>query len=251
LEFYSINLPDQNLLFFTILVISVGGILRGFMGFGPALLTIPMLAFIYSPIEALVIHIIMEIPSTLFLMPNALKHSQKNDIFPMFIAMAITIPLGMYLVVLLDPQIIRRTISIIVLLLIGMLSYGWSFKQKIGLKTMIASGSAGGLVQGIAGMGGPPIVTILLARGDSPDISRSNILLLMAGIVFFSIASQLFYKLMTIELVIIGFLASPVYILTTFIGSKFYNSRGKRVFKRIALLLLALIAISTFIASFN
>ena len=102
-----------------------------------------------------------------------------------------------------------------------------------------------------AGMGGPPIVTILLARGDSPDISRSNILLLMAGIVFFSIASQLFYKLMTIELVIIGFLASPVYILTTFIGSKFYNSRGKRVFKRIALLLLALIAISTFIASFN
>ena len=63
-----------------------------------------MLAFIYSPIEALVIHIIMEIPSTLFLMPNALKHSQKNDMFPMFIAMAITIPLGMYLVVLLDPQ---------------------------------------------------------------------------------------------------------------------------------------------------
>ena len=146
----------------------------------------------------------MEIPSTLFLMPNALKHSQKNDMFPMFIAMAITIPLGMYLVILLDPQIIRRTISIIVLLLIGMLSYGWSFKQKIGLKTMIASGSAGGLVQGIAGMGGPPIVTILLARGDSPDISRSNILLLMAGIVFFSIASQLFYSLMTVELVIIA-----------------------------------------------
>ena len=107
----------------------------------------------------------------------------------MFIAMAITIPLGMYLVVLLDPQIIRRTISIIVLLLIGMLSYGWSFKQKISLKTMIASGSVGGLVQGVAGMGGPPIVTICL--GDSPDISRSNILLLMAGIVLFSIASQL------------------------------------------------------------
>ena len=136
-------------------------------------------------------------------------------------------------------------------LLIGMLSYGWSFKRKIGLKTMIASGSAGGLVQGIAGMGGPPIVTILLARGDSPDISRSNILLLMAGIVFFSIASQLFYSLMTVELVIIGILASPIYILTTFLGSKFYNSRGKRVFKRIALLLLTLIAISTFIASFN
>ena len=229
MEFYSINLPDQNLLLLTILVISVGGILRGFMGFGPALLTISILAFIYSPIEALVIHIIMEIPSTLFLMPNALKHSQKNEMLPMFIAMAITIPLGMYLVVLLDPQIIRRTISIIVLLLIGMLSYGWSFKQKIGLKTMIASGSIGGLVQGVAGMGGPPIVTILLARGDNSDISRSNILLLMAGIVFFSIASQLYYKLMTIELVIIGFLASPIYILTTFTGSKFYNSKGKRV----------------------
>ena len=107
-------LPDLNILFFTILVIGVGGILRGFMGFGPALLTIPVLALIYSPTEALVIHIIMEIPSTLYLLPSAIKNSQKKEMSPMFIAMILSIPIGMYLVVSLDPQIMRRIISIIV-----------------------------------------------------------------------------------------------------------------------------------------
>ena len=65
-----------------------------------------MLAYIYSPTEALVIHIIMEIPSTLFLLPSALKYSQKRAILPIFLAMISFIPVGMYLVVVLDPEII-------------------------------------------------------------------------------------------------------------------------------------------------
>jgi len=250
LEFFFTNLPSIHLIFLTIIVIIIGGILRGFLGFGPALLTIPMLAYIYSPTEALVIHIIMEIPSTVFLLPTALKYSDKRAILPIFLAMVSFIPVGMYLVVILDPEIIRRTISIIVLVLVAMLSSGWDLKSFIGLKSMILSGMIGGFIQGIAGIGGAPIVTILLARNDSEDVSRGNILFLMGAIVVFSIISQSLYGLMSLELITLGFFASPVYITATYLGSKFYFSKGKNFFKKVALVFLSIIAITTLIASY-
>ena len=48
-------------------------------------------------------------------------------------------------------------------------------------KIMITSGALGGFLQGLAGMGGPPIVTILVARNDSDNETRGNILFLMSG----------------------------------------------------------------------
>ena len=250
METFFISIPSTNLIFLTVIVIIIGGVLRGFLGFGPALLTIPMLAYIYSPTEALVIHIIMEIPSTVFLLPTALKYSDKRAILPIFLAMVSFIPVGMYLVVILDPEIIRRTISIIVLVLVAMLSSGLDLKSFIGLKSMILSGMIGGFIQGIAGIGGAPIVTILLARNDSEDVSRGNILFLMGAIVVFSIISQSLYGLMSLELITIGFFASPVYITATYLGSKFYFSKGKNFFKKVALVFLSIIAITTLIASY-
>ena len=157
-------LPSLNLLIVTIIVISLGGILRGFLGFGPALITIPILAYLYSPTDALVIHIIMEIPSTLFLLPFALKHSNQKQMIPMLVAMALAIPIGMYLIVSINPKIMRMIISIIVLFLVGYLASGYQIKYKIRGSTMIISGIFGGFIQGSAGMGGLPMVSILMAK---------------------------------------------------------------------------------------
>ena len=243
-------LPTIDLLILTIFIIALAGILRGFMGFGPALITIPVLAYIFSPKEALVIHIIMEIPSTIFLLPFALRHSNLKEMIPMFSSMTIAIPLGMLMIVLIDPQYMRMVISILVLILVGFLWTGWKVKSKIGLRTMILSGACGGFIQGSAGMGGPPIVSILLARGDPPDNSRGNEMFLMAGIVVITILTQLGYGLINLKLFTIGMVVSPVYMITTFLGSRYYSNSGKNKFKKFALILLAIIASATLIASF-
>ena len=186
----------------------------------------------------------------MFLLPTALKNSDKKSILPLFIAMVSFIPVGMYLVVILNPEIIRRTISIIVLILVLMLSRGWNFKSFIGFKSMVFSGILGGFIQGIAGIGGAPIVTVLMARNDSEDVSRGNILFLMAGIVVFSITSQAFYGLISLNLITLGFMASPIYIAATSSGSKFNTYKGKNLFRKIALIFLSIIALTTFVTSF-
>ena len=242
-------LPNFNLLLITIVIIVIGGILRGFLGFGPALITIPVLAYLYTPTEALVIHIIMEIPSTILLLPIAFRHSQLKQMLPMFTSMILAIPIGMLLIVTIDPQFMRMIISIIVLLLVFFLASGIELKSITGRLSMIISGVIGGFIQGVAGMGGPPIVSVLLARGDDPDTSRGNVMFLMLGIVVFSIATQIFYGLMSYKLIALGLTASPIYMFATYFGSKYYSSKGKKVFRTLSLVLLAIIALSTFVAS--
>ena len=73
---------------------------------------------------------------------------------------------------------------------------------------------------------------------------------LMAGIVVVTILTQLGYGLINLKLFTIGMLASPVYMITTFLGSRYYSNSGKNKFKKLALLLLAIIASATLIASF-
>ena len=68
----------QELLFsssFLILIIVVyfSGIIRGYTGFGSALLTIPALAVLFGPVQAVAIEILIEIPVSIGLLPKAMK----------------------------------------------------------------------------------------------------------------------------------------------------------------------------------
>ena len=103
-------------------------------------------------------------------MPNALKHSQKNDMFPMFIAMAITIPLGTFSSIT-DPQIIRRTISNNSFTF-NWDAFLWMSLNENWLKNNDCQWISWGVSSRYSWNGWTTHVTILLARGDSPDISR-------------------------------------------------------------------------------
>ena len=54
-------------------IVFLAGIIRGFAGFGSALLAVPALAVLYGPAQAVVIEVLLEIPVTLGLLPVAVR----------------------------------------------------------------------------------------------------------------------------------------------------------------------------------
>ena len=54
-------------------IIFVAGIIRGFTGFGSALIAVPTLAYLYGPAAAVVIEVLIEIPVVLYLLPAAIR----------------------------------------------------------------------------------------------------------------------------------------------------------------------------------
>ena len=56
----------------------VSGVMRGYSGFGAALIIIPIFSNLYSPLTALSFHVLIEMPTLLVLLPTALKTYDKK-----------------------------------------------------------------------------------------------------------------------------------------------------------------------------
>ncbi len=241
--------PPTPQLLLAATAVLIGGCLRGFVGFGGALTIIPVLALIFTPKEAVAMHIIMEIPGTLQLLPAAVRQSDGRAVLPTLIAIAIGMPLGVYLLTALDPQPMRIAISLIVLVMVGLLARNWRYPGVIGAPVMAGIGFIGGLAQGGTGMGGPPVVAVLMSRPDATSVLRGNVLATMAGLVIVAIPMQWAFGILTSKAVALGLVAGPIYVFSTYMGSRYYQLGGNRIYRAAALCMLAAVATTSLIAS--
>ena len=159
---------------FGIFGIIIGGYLRGILGFGAALLIVPVLSIILTPVEAIAIFLLIEMPTVAYLMPSAIREFDSKSIVVMVVGLVLAVPVGSYALVSIDSGPMKLIIAIIVLMLVGLLASGWTLKGKVSSLAMLFAGIIGGFAQGAAGAGGPPFVTVLLSRGDDQKKTRAN-----------------------------------------------------------------------------
>ena len=238
-------LPENYLLI--VLVILFSGFIRGFLGFGSGLITIPILSYLYSPVFAMVFNIAIEIPATIYLTYVGAKSCKFKEISPMFFSMMLTIPIGTIFLVSVNEQLIKIIMSILVIFFVLLIASGWKLKATVTKYVLTISGVISGLMQGATGMGGPPYATVLLSKGDSDNVTRGNILIMSTGIVISAIISFYMFNLFTKELLLTGLITSPIYILATYTGTKFFDLSGNRYYRNISLFSLGLIGVLTLI----
>ena len=230
---------------FCIFVIGVGGFLRGFLGFGAALVIVPSLSLVLSPVEAIGILVIIEIPTIMYLVPANFRDANSKTLVPMLCGLLVGVPIGTLILVETEPTLMKLIISIILLLTIGLLASGWRFKRNVGKGLLTVSGTVGGLIQGSAGMGGPPLVTALMSLPDNPTTTRANIVMALSTMSSLNLVSLVFLEKITQELLYFGALCAPVYLLINYIGARYFKQHGSTHFRTAALIVLTFIALVT------
>ena len=205
--------------FLIVLVILFAGFIRGFLGFGSGLITIPILSYFYSPIFAMVFNIAIEIPATIYLTYVGSKSCRFKEISPMFFTMMLTIPIGTIFLVSVNEQLIKIIMSILVIFFVVLIATGWKLKAAVTNYVLTISGVISGLMQGATGMGGPPYATVLLSKGDNDEVTRGNILIMSTGIVISAIISLYYFNLFTRELLLTGLEYKVVRLLVLLIAA--------------------------------
>jgi uncharacterized membrane protein YfcA len=238
--------PLDGRLMVAIAAVLVGGFLRGFVGFGAALVIVPVLSLAYGPLVAIPALTVIGIPTLVQLLPDAIRHSERRIVVPMSAAILLSAPLGTWVLVSVAPALMKMVISALVIGLVGMLARGWKLDGDVDRPVLILAGAAGGLVQGVAGVGGPPVVAIALSRPGSPTEQRGNVLALMTAISLASLAPLSFFGLFTREAVVLGLVLLPVYGAAILVGSRYFSGGGKRHFRHAAIGLLLVIGVITF-----
>ncbi len=227
------------------LAIAFGGFLRGFLGFGAALVIVPSLSMVLPPVTAVGILVMIELPNILYLVPSSIRDANQKVLKPMLIGLVISLPIGTILLVSTEPKIMRLVIAFILLLTVALLASGWRLKGRIGNGVLFGAGALGGFIQGSAGVGGPPLVTALMSLPDNSINARANIIVALSALSTMNLGALLYHEKITLAVLLFSLLSAPLYIALNFVGVKFFSSYGNLYFRRAALLTIVVIALLT------
>jgi uncharacterized protein len=242
------SVADARLLL-AVVAVAGAGFLRGFVGFGSALMTVPVFAFLYGPLAAVPMTAILGVASTLALLPIAIRESEREVVVPIGLSVFFAAPFGTWILVTIEPALMRIIISILVVIMVAALARGWRLEGRVHRGVLIGAGLAGGLVQGSAGIGGPPVVAVALSRPGSSASQRANVIGVMTAIAMSGMLPLAWYGLFTMEVVVVGALLTPVNYAATAFGSRYFRLGGERYFRSAALGVLALIGAATLVAA--
>lgn len=221
-----------------VVAVCVGGFIRGFSGFGSALLIIPSLALVFSPREAVAMHAVMEVPVILSMLSKIAGRANRQVVLPMLFGLTLATPVGAFVLFSIDPGLMKIAISLVVLIMVTMLF----FCKNMRLNITGAAGVVGGILQGATGIGGPPVVIALMSRGDDIETVRANVFTVMSAMIGISIASFWWFGLLTPRVLLFGCLSAPFCLAGTMLGARTFRTTASEYFNHFAMGLLVVLA---------
>ncbi len=222
----------------------IAGFLRGFVGFGGALIVIMVVSAVFGPLIAVPIAVLTGLPSTIQLLPVAVRHAERPFVIPFGLASFAAAPFGTWVLVSVEPAVMKMAISVAVLGMVLMLYRGWRFGSD-SLLVLLGAGTAAGLIQGSAGIGGPPVVAVVLSRPGTPEQQRANVIGAVTALALCSLPALWYHALFTRDVLLLGLVLFPLYASTTWLGSRYFSAGGKHHFRNAALALLAAVGVIT------
>ncbi len=175
---------SQPLFWVTAVAALAGSTIRGFAGFGAALIFVPIAAACLGPRNAAGILFVVD---TVLIAPyvvRALFVVEWGEVLPLGIASLVTVPLGAAVLVHVDPVPVRWGISLTILAFVAALAAGWRYHGPSRIWLSSAVGAVSGFLSGVAQLAGPPVILYWLGRQAAPRSVRAN------TIVFFCFTSS-------------------------------------------------------------
>jgi uncharacterized membrane protein YfcA len=224
----------------------LAGFIRGFVGFGAALIIVMVLSVALGPLVAVPIAVLSGLPSMVQLLPTAVRFAERPFVVPFGLASFAAAPVGAWVLMSVDPAVMKMSISAFVLAMVVMLYRGWRLVRRPGRAVLLGAGAVAGFVQGAASVGGPPAVVIALSGTGTTQQQRANVIGAVTALNICALVPFWHYGLFTREVIVISLAIIPLYAGATWVGARYFSERGHRHFRNAALLTLAVIGLLTF-----
>lgn len=229
-----------------ILVITalVAGLVRGFSGFGTAMVYLPIAGQILPPFEALTTLMIMDLVGPLPNMPRAIRISDKRDIMRLSLGALVAVPLGVLVLGLIEPEVFRYGVSLVAIILLGLLISGFRYQGKLRPRMIFGTGAIGGFLAGSVGLPGPPVIMLYMASSHPIAVIRANIMvyLMLCDLVMIAVLHMNGFLVFT-ALALGAVLALP-YLLGNVLGGWLFQPRYVRSYRVVAYIIIATSALN-------
>ncbi len=254
LSFWSADLwhqlfPSVWMLCWLCIGVLIAGTIRSFTGFGGGLVLAPLLSVFMTPSDMVVVVLLLNFLTSVQSLPSTWKTTDWRMVISLSIPALFGVPLGVWLIEWLDPNLIRRLIGVIVAGLACLMLIGWKYSGRRGRAQDCVVGVTSGALTAIAGVGGPPLVLYLLSAKDiSPVALRSFFMMFFCFAQLSTMAFFLYQGLINKAQLIYSLTFAPVYLVSTVLGTYLFKKavRGSvDLIKRFTLWFLLIVGLAT------
>jgi uncharacterized membrane protein YfcA len=230
-------------MFFLVGSAFVAGLARGFSGFGSALIFIPLASSIIGAKLASPLLLVIDFVAAAPLIPNGWRQADRRDVGTMLLGSLIGVPIGAWALTQMDGLAVRWMIVALIVPMLALLMSGWRYRGTPTAALTAAVGAIAGFFNGVAQVGGPPIVLYWLRDATAARIVRANIIVYFAAASVLTTISYLIGGVLTTAVIGLTVLTGPAFGIGLWLGSHMFGLASEETFRRICYALIALAAL--------
>lgn len=213
-----------------------GVLVVSFVGFGLALVMVPLLSLLFSPKEFLPSYHILALVCQLTLAMASRRHIRWRLLAKFCGAAMIGVPLGAIALRHLPTDILSLTIAVLTLIFatIFLVNARIRVNKNAVIEALVGLGS--GFLSGCTAQSGPPIIIYGLARQWDKDTFRATLLAYFSGLSMITLIWYFSMGLVTVKATTTAAAAVVPALAVAYIGVRLKNRVNQTVFRRVVLL---------------
>ncbi len=227
-----------------ILAACAAGIVRGFTGFGTALMFMPVAGALVSPFWALVMLVVMDSIGPLPTVPRAFRDGAPREVARLMGGVILGLPMGLWLLDRVPVTAFQWAVSGVALMLVAVLMSGWRYRGPRGTVVSGVTGWVSGFLGGSTGLGGPPVVLYYMASGLPARVLRGNFQLFFVGTnaAFLAVLAAMGH--LAVAALVLGLMMVPPFLLANLVGAAMFRPERERLYRLAAYGLITLAALA-------
>ena len=236
---------------FVVILCSVffGGIVKGSVGIGMSMFSVPLIAFILPPTKAMML-LCFPVIVTNFIQMDIKRGISNSRFFPMFITLFLGILIGGKLILSLNLKTISIIIAFTIIIFTSLnflgLNLNW-LKPKYEKIISTFIGFFSGILGGVSTFYAPPIITFLVSLNLAKEnfIRTTATMYFLASIPLYS--SLIFHGLGNFYDLLVSLIITAPALLGQYLGTKIRVRLSNEIFRKTILVILIIIGFSLLI----
>ena len=213
----------------------LAGVVTGLTGFGLALISTPILLFVYEPRTVVVLTVILSIFISAAVVGDSWHEARRLLVLELLVPALFGIVVGTVVLGVIDPIYIRLGVGAIVIFSALLLVRDIHLPGANTRWGTLVAGSASGALSTSTGLAGPPIVLLLASRGLPKHEFRGTSAMYFLPMSIAGLAVLAVRGLVEPPEVLLGLLLIPAAIAGKAVGTVLLNHVSEKAFRTITL----------------
>jgi len=227
------------------LIIFIASFVRGFTGFGLALVAVPLIQFFLPVSDTAVFIALVNICFSLLYLRRSKRYLPGQPIGTMALWTGIGVAGGTAVLKFVNPACIQLVWGVLILFIVIALIRGINFGIRSGKSAFRLSGLLGGILAGATGITGPP-VAIILSSVNTPKEKFSAVLSLFILIaVSFAFIFYFAARLIHVRTLLLALTTIPAMLAGLYIGDRLVSRINQKTFTSVIYIVLVIMGIIT------